>query len=157
MVSRRGCALLGTALLAALAAACGDGDAVPAEPGMTATVRFIYEAPTAIDPAVRQAFPDCVNGVGMTHIHPGWRDFARLNMIRVGSDRWEFSFDDVPINQAQRIRISDPNACAASPTGAATQNVSANGTRLTRIVDTPGSGTEPGLGFTVAADGTVMP
>ena len=57
----------------------------------------------------------------------------------------------------QRIRISDPNACALNATGASTDGVSANGTLLTRVVDTPGSGIEPGLAFEVAADGSVTP
>jgi hypothetical protein len=101
--------------------------------------------------------PGCVNGVGTTHIHPGWRNFARINMTAVGPDRWEISFSDVPVGGLQRIRISDPNVCASNPTGAATQNASANGTPLTRVVDTPGSGIEPGLGFTVSEDGSVTP
>ena len=42
-------------------------------------------------------------------------------------------------------------------TGASTERVSANGTLLTRVVDTPGSGIEPGLAFEVAADGSVTP
>lgn len=36
-------------------------------------------------------------------------------------------------------------------------NVFANGVLLTRIVDTPGNGTEPGLAFTVSASGGVTP
>jgi hypothetical protein len=35
--------------------------------------------------------------------------------------------------------------------------VSANGTLLTRVVDTPGNGIEPGLAFEVAANGSVTP
>ena len=48
-------------------------------------------------------------------------------------------------------------ACATDPNGASTENVFANGILLTDIVGTPGNGTEPGLAFTVAADGTVTP
>lgn len=43
------------------------------------------------------------------------------------------------------------------PNGASTMNVFANGVLLTRIVDTPGNGTEPGLAFTVSASGGVTP
>jgi len=42
-------------------------------------------------------------------------------------------------------------------TGASTVNVSANGVLLLRVVDTPGSGVEPGLAFAVAADGSIDP
>ncbi len=74
-----------------------------------------------------------------------------------GPDRWEITFQDAPIGGEQRIRVSDPNVCPQNPTGAATEGVSANGVTLTRIVDTPGSGIEPGLAFSVSADGAVMP
>lgn len=137
--------------------ACSEGD--PAEPPGSgpATVRFVYSASTIVDPAVAQAFPACVQGVGQTHIHPGWRNFVRVNMQAVAPDRWEIEFTDVPVVTEQRIRVSDPNVCAENPTGAATEGVQANGVLLDRVVDTPGSGIEPGLAFTVAADGTVTP
>lgn len=78
-------------------------------------------------------------------------------MTPVGGDRWEIAFSDVPVNARQSIRVSDGNACDQNPTGAATRNVSANDVLLTQIVPTPGSGTEPGLAFTAAADGRVTP
>ena len=144
--------------VAALILACDADDPNGIGPGVsTVTVEFVYLASTTIDPAVQNAFPSCVSGVGVTHIHPSWRGFARVNMRAATSDRWEIGFDDVSVGDSLRIRISDPNVCANNPTGAATQNVSANGAALTDIVDTPGSGIEPGLGFSVAADGTVTP
>jgi hypothetical protein len=78
-------------------------------------------------------------------------------MTPVGEDRWEISFSDVPTGELLSIRVSDPNTCAENPTGASTENVFANDVRLTNIVDTPGSGIEPGLSFTVANDGMVTP
>ncbi len=140
-------------------AVVGCGGDEPSGPvgATTATVRFVYGASTAIDPAVAQAFPGCVQGVGQTHIHPSWRNFARVNMQAAGADSWEITFQDVPVGGEQRIRVSDPNVCAQNPTGAATEGVSANGVTLTRIVDTPGSGIEPGLAFSVSADGSVTP
>ncbi len=142
--------------LVVLLAACGSDQ--PAAPGAGfTTVEFAYLAATATDPAVAQAFPDCVNGVGALHIHPSWRNFVRINMTVAGLERWEITFDDVPTDVLVRIRISDPNTCADNPTGASTENVFANGIRLTMIVDTPGSGVEPGLGFTVDGEGRVTP
>lgn len=139
-------------------AACGDdGPAAPPDGATTATVEFVYAAPTTTDPAVAMAFPECVQGVGQTHLHAGWRSFAARAMQATGPDRWEITFTDVPIGSEQRIRVSDPNTCADNPTGASTEGVTANGVLLTRIVDTPGSGIEPGLAFSVAADGTVTP
>ena len=125
-------------------------------PSVTA-VQFVYMASTTTDPAVAALFPGCVQGVGTTHIHPEWHNFARTNMTAVGADRWEIAFSQVPVGMENRIRISDPNACATDPNGASTQNVLANGILLTRIVSTPGNGLEPGLAFSVDSGGQVMP
>lgn len=144
-------------MLPALAAlsvpACGDD---PTRPEDVAAVTFVYRAATTTDPAVAAAHPACVNGVGHTHIHPSWLGFARVDMTPAAADRWEITFPSVPVGD-RRIRVSDPNVCADNATGAATVGVSANGTALTRIVDTPGSGVEPGLAFVLEADGTVLP
>ncbi|HEV2149412.1 MAG TPA: hypothetical protein VGR37_18560 [Longimicrobiaceae bacterium] len=150
------------ALPVVVATACGDGstDATPPDPVTRpprVTVEFVYRASTSIDPVVAERTPSCVNGVGRTHIHPSWHQFARFDMSATGPDRWEISFSDVPANAEYRIRISDPNACAEDPNGASTRNVFANGVLLTRIVGTPGNGTEPGLAFRVAPDGQILP
>ncbi len=120
-------------------------------------VEFVYQAATSTDPDVAAAHAACVSGVGQTHIHPSWLNFSRINMRAVGVERWEITFEDVPIDVLQSIRISDPNVCADNPTGAATQNVSANAVLLTNVVDTPGNGVEPGLSFTVDANRQVTP
>lgn len=138
--------------------ACGGSGSGPTAPGpAVGAVVFEYRAPTTIDEDVRRRFPECVDGVGRTHIHPGWRGFARFDMEVAGARRWTRRFEDVPVGQRQRIRISDPNTCADNPTGASTEGVLANGVALTEVVDTPGSGVEPGLAFTLRADGTVEP
>jgi hypothetical protein len=160
--------IFGFAVIAALltATGCDSRPSSPTQPsaptggtasGSVATVRFVYRASTARRtdlPANTQA---CVDGVGRTHIHPGWRDFARVEMTAVGSDRWEIAFSDVPIDRRQSIRVSDGNACDENATGAATRNVFANDVLLSDIVPTPGSGIEPGLAFTVSANGRISP
>ena len=78
-------------------------------------------------------------------------------MQAVGSDLWQITFTDVPIDIHVSIRVSDPNVCVENATGAATRNVFANEVRLVEVVPTPGTGTEPGLAFTVSADGRVIP
>ncbi|MBK9517053.1 MAG: hypothetical protein IPO09_06785 [Anaeromyxobacter sp.] len=140
------------AWLSISAAACGGGG----EPGGTATVTFVYQAATTLDPAVAAQFPACVGEVGATHLHPSWLGFELVSMTAEGN-QWVATFDDVPVGGRLRIRVSDPNACASSPTGAATQGVLANGVLLTDVVGTPGIGTEPGLAFTLAAGGAVTP
>lgn len=146
-------------ILASLAVlGCSDDPSGPAPSRAgTVTVQFVYAAPTTTDPEVAANFPQCVQGVSVTHIHPSWRGYPAIALTAVEAERWEITFGDVPVGAEQRIRISDPNTCALNATGASTEGVSANGTLLTRIVDTPGSGIEPGLAFQASADGTVTP
>jgi hypothetical protein len=141
----------GLLIAAVVAVSCGT------EPATTATVEFAYTAPTAPDPVVAAQFPDCFQGVNQTHIHPGWRQYEASFLAADGADRWTITFDDVPVGVEQRFRINDPNNCDQNPTGATTAGITANGVTLTRVVDTPGSGLEPGLAFTVAANGVVTP
>ena len=136
------------------ASACGGGGVD--QPGATATVTFVYQAATTLDPAVAAQFPACVGEVGATHLHPSWFGFE-LAYMTAGVNQWVATFDGVPVGGRLRIRVSDPNVCASSPTGAATQGVYANGVLLTDVVGTPGIGTEPGLAFTLAAGGAVTP
>ena len=144
------------AMLLASAACFVDSTGPETTPPSVATVVFEYLAPTATDPTVAAMFPQCVQGVNVTHLHAGWRSFQAFPLTAMGPDRWEITFTDVPAGSEQRIRVSDPNTCALNATGASTEGVSANGTLLTRVVDTPGTGIEPGLAFEVAADGTVV-
>ena len=144
------------ALLLVGAVACISSDTTGATVQVT-VVDFVYQASTTIDPDVAAAHAACVSGVGQTHIHPSWRNFSRINMRAVGVERWEITFEDVPIDVLQSIRVSDPNVCADNATGASTQNISANAVLLANVVDTPGSGIEPGLSFTVDANGQVTP
>lgn len=132
---------------------CGDDEEAPATPPH-ATVSFEYVAPTATDPRVAAQFASCVTGIERTHLHPSWRGFARIDLIAAG-DRWTVTVSDVPVGVRHRFRINDPNVCPENPTGAVTRGILANGVPLTGVVETPGP--EPGLAFTVAADGTVTP
>lgn len=145
-------------LLALLALpACKDNSSPNGPGGTTARVEFVYMASTVPRTDLPLSAQACVQGVGRTHIHPSWRDFTRIDLQAVGSSRWQIILDDVPIDQRLSIRISDGNVCDENSTGAATRNVFANNTRLTEIVPTPGSGTEPGLALTVSRSGVVTP
>ncbi len=150
--------LVGSIVFLLSGAACGsDGGSSTTEPPTSVVVEFVYEAATEVDPGVAQQFPQCVQGVGQTHIHPSWRNFVRIDMTADNADQWSITFTDVPVDSEQRIRISDPNACASDPNGASTEYVFANGTQLLRVVDTPGNGIEPGLAFIVSPSGEVFP
>ena len=148
--------LLGIVALALVG--CDNGDSSPTAPSTTtATVRFDYRASTALTASLPASALACVSGVGRTHFHPSWHGFARIDMQPVGADLRQITFTDVPLDVRLSLRVSDPNVCTENPNGAATRNVSANDVLLVDIVPTPGTGTEPGLAFTVNAQGTVTP
>ena len=79
------------------AVVCISSDTTGATAQVT-VVEFVYQASTSIDPDVAAAHTACVAGVGQTHIHPSWLNFSRINMRAVGVERWEITFEDVPIN-----------------------------------------------------------
>jgi hypothetical protein len=97
----------------------------------------------------------CVSGVGATHIHPSWRSFAGIPLQPVPPDRYEITFNDVPVGTRVSFRINDQNSCDENPTGAVTRNVFANDVRLVQNATTPGNGDEPGYALTVAASGAI--
>jgi hypothetical protein len=140
--------------VALLLAGCGDEGSRPA--AARATVTVVYLAATTTDPAVAASFASCVAGIDRTHMHPSWRGFERVDLIPAG-DRWTATFADVPVGSRERFRVNDPNVCPENATGAVTRNLLANGVLLTEVVGTPGTGTEPGVAFSVAADGIVTP
>ena len=144
--------------LASLTLSCNESRA-PTSPGPSAstlaTVRIVFIGATvrrADLPASAQA---CLSGVGATHTHPSWRDFAGIPLQAVPPDRYEISFTDVPIGIRVSFRVNDQNACDENPTGAVTRNVLVNDIRLVQNTTTPGNGDEPGFAFTIASTGTI--
>jgi hypothetical protein len=124
----------------------------------TVEVRFEYRASTAVDEAVTAAHRGCAEIVGPTHIHPSWQDFRVVRLQAAGEDLWARTFFDVPVGSV-KIRVSDANECDVDPLGAVTgPYIYANGTLLTKVVQTPGDGTpEPGFLLTVLEDSQVLP
>lgn len=149
--------LLALGLVACGGGGGGGGEATPtkASDGI-ARVKFVYRAPTQLDPAVQSAFPSCVGSVNPTHIHASWEGFT-FRPMTAESTRWTIVFNNVPVGQINSIRINDPNHCDMQRTGAVTMNVFANSVELTTVVGTPGNGTEPGLSFSVTENGRVTP
>ena len=142
--------LIAAALLAA-APACGSSTA----PSSEATVRVVLMGPTARRTDLPPSSQACVNGVGATHIHPSWRNFAASPLQAFPPDRYEITLDDAPVNTRLSFRVNDQNSCDENPTGAVTRNVFANDVRLVQNTTTPGNGEEPGYALTVAANGTI--
>jgi hypothetical protein len=139
--------------------ACGESDesTSPTSPpdSTTAVVRLVFVGATARRTDLPASAQACVNGVGATHTHPSWRSFAGIPLQAVPPDRYEVTFDDVPVNTRVSFRVNDQNACDENPTGAVTRNVFVNDIRLIQNTTTPGNGDEPGFAFTVAPNGTV--
>ena len=157
VVSRfaRSCWLTIVVGVASLVLSC-SGDQNPASPGATsATVRIVFRGSTARRTDLSASAAACVAGVGATHTHPSWRTFAGIPLTPIPPDRYEITFDDVPVGVRLSFRINDQNSCDENPTGAVTRNVSANNVALTQNTTTPGNGDEPGFAFNVTAAGAV--
>ena len=115
----------------------------------------MFQGSTALRSDLPASAQACVAGVGATHIHPSWRNFASIALQAVPPNRYEITFDDVPIGTRVSFRVNDRNSCDENPTGAVTRNVFANDVRLIQNTTTPGNGDEPGYAITVAANGSV--
>ena len=135
--------------------ACDDGPAAPTSQAGTATIRIVFQGSTTRRSDLPASVQACVSGVGATHTHPSWRNFASIAMQPLPPDRYEISFTDVPVNTRVSFRVNDQNACDENPTGAVTRNVFANDVRLIQNTTTPGNGDEPGFAFTIARNGTI--
>jgi len=141
-----------------MALSCGDADgpASPTQNGDTvATIRVVFLGSTVRRSDLPSSAQPCVNGVGATHIHPSWRNFAGIPLQPVPPDRYEIVFTDVPVNTRVSFRVNDQNSCDENPTGAVTRNVLVNDVRLVQNATTPGNGDEPGYAFMVTPTGTV--
>lgn len=137
--------------------ACGEsrGPSTPSPGSTMTTVRLVFAGPTARRTDLPPSAQACVDGVGMTHAHPSWRAFGAFPLQSVPPDRYELSFNDVPVNTRVSFRVNDQNSCDENPTGAVTRNIFVNDIRLVQNTTTPGNGQEPGFAFTIAANGSV--
>jgi len=153
-MDRRSIAVAVISLLIGVALGC-DNDHAPSSSSTTAAVRIVFMGSTARRNDLPSFADACVNGVGMTHIHPSWRNFAALPLQPVPPDRYEISFTDVPVETRVSFRVNDQNACDENPTGAVTRNIFVNDVRLVQNATTPGNGDEPGFAFTVARSGAI--
>jgi hypothetical protein len=115
----------------------------------------VFVGPTARRSDLPASAAACVNGVGATHIHPSWQNFAAIPLQPVPPLRYEITLNDVPIGTRVSFRINDQNSCDENPTGAVTRNVFANDVPLVQNATTPGVGDEPGYALTVTASGAV--
>ena len=143
--------LLCIAALTAFEPACGSSTA----PSSQATLRVVFLGATARRTDLPPSFQACMDGVGMTHIHPSWRNFGASPLRAVPPDRYEITLDDAPVNTRLSFRVNDQNFCDQNPTGAVTRNVLVNDVRLAQNTTTPGAGDEPGYAFVLAPDGSI--
>jgi hypothetical protein len=142
--------------LAVVALGCDDysNPDGPSE-STTATIRLVFFGPVARRTDLPASAQPCLDGVGATHTHPSWRNFAGIPLQPGPPDRYEITFTDVPINTRVSFRVNDQNWCDQNPTGAVTRNVFVNAVGLIQNATTPGNGDEPGFAFTIDADGRI--
>jgi hypothetical protein len=133
---------------------CEDTPVSPSQ-ATAATLRVVFVGPTARRSDLPASAAACVNGVGATHIHPSWQNFAAIPLQPVPPLRYEITLNDVPIGTRVSFRINDQNSCDENPTGAVPRNVFANDVPLVQNATTPGVGDEPGYALTVTASGAV--
>jgi hypothetical protein len=145
------------AAIVLMAFGCEDANppGSPTPGGAPPRVVIVFVGATARRTDLPSSAQACVNGVGATHIHPSWRNFAAISLQPIPPDHYEIIFTDVPLNTRVSFRINDQNHCDENPTGAVTRNVLANDVRLIQNTTTPGSGDEPGFAFTLASDGSI--
>jgi hypothetical protein len=138
-----------------VSAACVQRESPTSSSATTSAVRIVFQGSTVRRTDLPASAQGCVAGVGVTHVHPSWRDFAALPLTPVPPERYEIAFTDVPINTRVSFRVNDQNFCDANPTGAVTQKILANDVRLVQNTTTPGNGDEPGFAFMVSPSGVV--
>jgi hypothetical protein len=143
--------LLLAAALSAFEPACRSSTA----PSSQATVRVVFQGATARRTDLPPSLQPCMDGVGMTHIHPSWRSFGASPLRAVPPDRYDITLDDAPVNTRLSFRVNDQNFCDQNPTGAVTRNILVNDVRLVQNTTTPGNGDEPGYAFVVAPNGSI--
>lgn len=152
-------AMLLVAGLCVSAPGCGDSatpsSLSPSPLPTTVTLRVAFLGSTARRADLSPAAQPCVAGVGATHIHPSWRNFAGIPLQANPPDRYEIVLADVPVNTQVSFRINDQNSCDNNLTGAVTANVFANDVPLVQNTTTPGNGAEPGYALTIAFNGSV--
>jgi hypothetical protein len=119
------------------------------------TIRLAFLGPTARRSDLPSSAQACVSGVGATHAHPSWRNFAVVPLQPVPPNRYEITFSDVPLNTRVSFRVNDQNWCDQNPTGAVTRDILVNEVRLVQNTTTPGNGEEPGFAFTISSNGTI--
>jgi hypothetical protein len=140
--------------LAVTSLGCEDSPATPTD-STIATVQIVFLGSTTRRTDLPASAQACVNGVGPTHTHPSWREFAGIPLQAIPPDRYEITFTDVPVGTRVSFRVNDQNFCDENPTGAVTRNILVNGVRLTQNATTPGNGDEPGYALTVSANGVI--
>lgn len=131
---------------------CGRNSTSPTGSG---SLRIVFEGSTTRRSNLPASAIGCANAVGVTHIHPSWRNFDNFPLQAVPPDRYEITFTDMPVGSRVTFRVNDQNFCDENATGAVTRNVFANGVRLVQNTLTPGSGDEPGYALTISSTGAI--
>lgn len=148
--------LLAPLAAAAIAAACGDGDA----PFVDVRVAYVSRLPPGCPDLSNICYPGCVHHntpAGRQAIVPLWRtETLRLNAI--APDRYEGTLRQVPTNTPLRLHARDIGTCCvdACYPPPVLEDILLNGTKLTRVVrEGLPFGVPAALEFSVDGDGGI--
>lgn len=147
--------LLSAVTMSMALAACDETTAPSSVSTQSPPVEIVFLGVTAQRTDLPPSAQACLDGVGVTHIHPSWQQFASIPMQALPPDRYAIPFTNVPTGTRVSFRINDQNYCDQNPTGAVTRNVLVNGVPVAQNATTPGNGAEPGFAFTLSPNGTV--
>src|SRR5262249_18229290 len=85
---------------------CDEAPVAPTQ-STVATMRIVFLGSTTRRSDLPASAQACIAGVGATHIHPSWKGFAGTPLQPVPPDRYEITFNDVPVATRVSFRVND--------------------------------------------------
>lgn len=133
---------------------------LPTEPSLAdipttpkTSVQSVLQGSTIRRADMTEAQIACARNTGLTHAHPSWHGFEDAVMESIGTERYQITFTDVPVDRLLQITVWDQNWCDTEPLGFVKSGMSANGLPLKQnwFLDV----VQPGFEFSVDASGRV--
>jgi hypothetical protein len=158
MAQRSGALNVACAVLVLGVAACGPS--TPTAPAV-AIVSFTYESRfgPSCPASGNVCYASCAHHLapgGLQVLVPLWGP-EPVRMAEAGPNRWRAELAEVPVNVPLRLYVQDIQGCCMDPCGTGpqvTQDVFANGFRLTRVVrDGLPAGVEAAVQFRLTPEG----
>jgi len=97
--------------MALVAATAGCNESSPSD---SPTLQIVFRGSTTRRPDLPASAQACLSGVGATHIHPSWHNYASTVLRALPPDRYEITLPDVPLDTRVSFRINDQSRAAAA-------------------------------------------